>query len=44
MVKERMEALKKAGKDYGFENVQSSEGEILYKDVSEENKIKVYFN
>ena len=38
-----MEALKEARKDHGFENVWSSEGKILYKDVSEGNKIKVYF-
>ena len=39
-----MEALKKAREDHGFENVWSSEGNILYKDVSEGNKIKVYFD
>ena len=35
-----METLKKARKDHGFENVWSSDGNILYKDVSEGNKIK----
>ena len=44
LTKKRMEALKKARKDHGFENVWSSEGKILYKDVSEGNKIKVYFD
>ena len=44
LTKERMEALKKAREDHGFENVWSSEGKILYKDVSEGNKIKVYFD
>ena len=42
--KKHMEALKKAGEDHGFENVWPSEGKILYKDVSEGNKIKVYFD
>ena len=44
LTKKRMEALKKARKDHGLENVWSSEGKILYKDVSEGNKIKVYFD
>ena len=38
-----MEALKKAIEDHGFENVWSIEGKIIYEDVSEGNKIKVYF-
>ena len=42
--KQIIEALKKAREDHGFENVWSSEGNILYKDVSEGNKIKVYFD
>ena len=40
----RMEELKKARQDHGFENMWSSEGKILYKDVSKGNKIKVYFD
>ena len=44
LTKKCMEALKKAREDHGFENVWSSEGKILYKDVSEGNKIKVYFD
>ena len=39
-----MEVLKKVREDHDFENVWSSEGKILYKDVSEGNKIKVYFD
>ena len=39
-----MEALKKAREDHGFENVWLSKGKILYKDISEGNKIKVYFD
>ena len=39
-----MKALKKAREDHGFENVWSSEGEILFKDVSNGKKIKVYFD
>ena len=39
-----MEALKKAKEDHGFENVWSSVGKILYKDISEGSKIKVYFD
>ena len=44
LTKKHMEALNKAREDHGFENVWSSEGKILYKDVSEGNKIKVYFD
>ena len=36
-----MEALNKAKEDHGFENVWSSERKILYKDISEGNKINV---
>ena len=39
-----LEGLKKARKDHGFKNMWSSEGKILYKDASEGNKNKVYFN
>ena len=39
-----MEALNKAREDHGFENVWSSEGKILYKDVNEGNKVKVCFD
>ena len=39
-----METLKEAREDHGFENVWSSERKILYKDVSEGNKIKVCFD
>ena len=39
-----MEALTKAREDHGFENAWSSEGKTFYKDISEGNKIKVYFD
>ena len=39
-----MEALKKAREGHGFENVWSSEGKILLKDISKGNKIRVYFD
>ena len=39
-----MEALNKAKEDHGFENVWSNVGKILYKDIREGNKIKVYFD
>ena len=39
-----MKALEKAKKEHGFESVWTSEGNILYKDVSYGNKIKVYFD
>ena len=39
-----MEALNNAKEGHGFENVWSSVGKILYKDISEGNKIKVYFD
>ena len=42
--KKHMEAVKKAREDHGFENVWSSEGKILNKDVSKGKKIKVYFD
>ena len=41
LTKKHMEALKKAREDHGFENVWSSEGKILCKDVNEGNI--VYF-
>ena len=44
LTKKRMEALNKAKEDHGFENVWSSEGKILYKDISEGNEIIVYFD
>ena len=44
LTKKRMYALKKDRGDHGFENMWSSERKILYKDVSEGNKIKVYFD
>ena len=44
LTKKRMEALNKAKKDHGFENLWSSEGKILYKDISEGNEIIVYFD
>ena len=44
MTKIRMEALKKVREDHGSENVWWSEGKILYKDISEGNKIIVYFD
>ena len=43
LTKKRMQALKKAREDHGFENEWSSEGKIFYKDVSVGNKIKVLF-
>ena len=44
LTKKRMEALKKAREDHGFENAWSSKGKILYKDVRKGNSIKVYFD
>ena len=44
LTKKRIEALKKAREDHGFENVWLSEGKILFKGISEGNKIKVYFD
>ena len=44
LTKKCIETLKKAKEEYGFENVWFSEGKILYKNVSEGNKIKVYFD
>ena len=44
MTKKHMEAHKKAREDHGFENVWSSKAKIPYKDVSEGNKIKNYFD
>ena len=42
--KKRMEALERTREGHGFENVWSSEGKILYQDVTKGNKIKVYFD
>ena len=44
LTKKHMETLKEAREDHGFENVWSRERKILYKDVSEGNKIKVCFD
>ena len=44
LTKKRMEALKKGREDHGFENEWSNEGKILYKDINEGNKNKVYFD
>ena len=44
LTKKPMEAPTKAIEDDGFGNLCSSEGKILYKDVSEGNKIKTYFD
>ena len=44
LTKKHREALKKARNDHDFENVWSSEGKILYRDVSQGNTIKVYFD
>ena len=44
LTKKHMEPLQEAREDHGFENVWSSERKIPYKDVSEGNKIKVYFD
>ena len=39
-----MEVHKIVKEEHNFENVWTSEGKILYEDVSEENKIEVYFD
>ena len=44
LTKKAMEAPTKAREDDGFANLWSSEGKVLYKDVSEGNKIKTYFD
>ena len=41
LTKKRMEALKKAREDHAFENVWSSEGKILYKDISQGKETKL---
>ena len=44
LTKKQMEAVKKAREGHGFGNVLSSEGKILYKNVSKRNKIKACFD
>ena len=39
----RMEKLTKAREEYGFKNVWTADGKILFKD-NEDNKIKLYFD
>ena len=44
LLKKHMEARHKAREEHSFENVWTSEGKIIYKGVSEGNRIKVYFD
>ena len=36
--------MKTARKTYGFENVWSQDGEILYIDANDKNKVKVFYD
>ena len=40
----RMSVLNKAREKYGFKNVWTYGGRILYKDINDEKKIKIYYD
>ena len=44
LTKRRVVELKKAREMYGFNNVWSQDGKILYSDVNDRNKVKVFYD
>ena len=44
LTKTRMEKLQKAREEHGFRNVWSSDGKILYIDVNDHNRVKVFYD
>ena len=44
LAKTRVIELKKARKMYDFKNVWSQDGKILFLDVNDRNKVKVFFD
>ena len=44
LTKRRVVELKKAREMYGFKNVWSQDGKILFSDVNDRNKVKVFYD
>ena len=44
LTKTRMEKLQKAREEHGFRNVWSNDGKILYIDVNDHNRVKVFYD
>ena len=44
LTKTRTEKLQKAREEHGFRNVWSSDGKILYIDVNDHNRVKVFYD
>ena len=44
LTEKRINEMKVARETYGFKNVWSEDGKILYTDANDRNKIKVFYN
>ena len=44
LTKRRVVELKKAREMYGFKNVWAQDGKVLFSDVNDRNKIKVFYD
>ena len=44
LTKRRVVELKKLREIYGFKNVWSQDGKILFSDVNDRNKVKVFYD
>ena len=44
LTKRRVVELKKAKEMYGFKNVRSQDDKILFSDVNDRNKVKVFYD
>ena len=44
LTKRRVVELKKAKEIYGFKNVRSQDDKILFSDVNDRNKVKVFYD
>ena len=44
LTKRRVVELKKVREMYGFKNVWSQDGKILFSDVNDGNKVKVFYD
>ena len=44
LTKKRITEMKVARETYGFKNVWSQDGKILYTDANDRNKIKVFYD
>ena len=44
LTKTRMEKLQKAGEEHSFRNVWTNDGKILYIDINDHNRVKVFYD